>query len=433
MHQSTIRAIRSLLLAAIPLLFLACSLCAAADDGWHARIPDAPGMPHRLVAVDKENQKLHIYERHSPLKLTASYICTTGQAVGDKQTAGDLKTPEGIYFVVSKLTAGLDIKEYGGIAYTLNYPNPVDRLRRKTGSGIWIHSKGYDIVPRETKGCIALNRADIDKAGKLFVPGTVVAVADGVGMDASPSREASDIVRALEDKVKGWAGAWAARSSAMFDYYDADAYTVAQDEPFTAFRSQKERLFKQLTWIETTISDVQVMQGPGYWVTWFNQYYRAPNMSTEGIRRLYWQPDRTGEYRIVGMEWVPADVGMAAGYLETVSPQVAAFIEKWRDAWEHGNVKGYIACYANDAEQAPRKGVQAIREQKQELWRKARPARVQLKGLRIEAVDGGLRADMTQEYRDAAGYSDRGVKTLLLRRNGQHWEIAKEEWSTETR
>ncbi len=133
------------------------------------------------------------------------------------------------------------------------------------------------------------------------------------------------------------------------------------------------------------------------------------------------------------MEWVPADVGMEANYLETVSPQVTAFVEKWRKAWERGDVKGYIACYANDAEQAPRKGASSIRQQKQELWRKAKPARVQLKGLRIEAVAGGVRADMTQDYRDATGYSDRGVKTLLLRQDGQGWEIVKEEWSPAAR
>lgn len=46
-----------------------------------------------------------------------------------------------------KIASGLDFKEYGGIAYTLNYPNPVDKLRGKTGHGIWIHSKGLGIEP----------------------------------------------------------------------------------------------------------------------------------------------------------------------------------------------------------------------------------------------------------------------------------------------
>lgn len=92
-----------------------------------------------------------------------------------------------------------------------------------------------------------------------------MAVADDVGTDASPPKEDKATARKLEDKVKGWAKAWGSRSPAMFDYYDPDAYSAAQDESFAAFRTQKERLFKQLAWIQTSISDVQVMQGPGSW------------------------------------------------------------------------------------------------------------------------------------------------------------------------
>ena len=64
------------------------------------------------------------------------YLCTTGQAQGDKQVRGDLKTPEGVYFVVRKRTERLDFEEYGGEAYILDYPNPpVGWLRGKTAIG----------------------------------------------------------------------------------------------------------------------------------------------------------------------------------------------------------------------------------------------------------------------------------------------------------
>ena len=37
-----------------------------------------------------------------------------------------------------KLSKGLNYKLYGDLAFTLNYPNPIDRLKGKTGRGIWI-------------------------------------------------------------------------------------------------------------------------------------------------------------------------------------------------------------------------------------------------------------------------------------------------------
>ena len=57
-----------------------------------------------------------------------------------------------------------------------------------------------------------------------------------------------------------------------------------------------------------------MLQGPGYWVTWSEQLYTASNLSTEGVRRLYWQPDEQGHFRIVGMEWTPRELGMEAAF-----------------------------------------------------------------------------------------------------------------------
>lgn len=411
------------------LLGLLMASLAHADEGWEAAIADSDLTPPRIIAVDKTHQKMLVFERHSPLALRATYPCTTGQAEGDKRIAGDLRTPEGIYFIEGKRTGGLDYEMYGGIAYTLNYPNPVDRLRRKTGHGIWIHSKGRDIVPRETKGCIALNRDDIANLDKTFAPGTPVAVAGEVATDASFSKQDLETARMLRERVRAWAQTWSARSQDMFSYYDPDAYSLAQDAPFHEFRGQKERLFKTLPWIHTTVDDIKVLHGPGYWVTWFDQYYRAPNHTSEGIRRLYWQPGKDGVMRIVGMEWVPADLGMEANYLEDVSPQVANAIEQWRKAWEQCDVEGYASWYDQEAVQGNRTGVAAIAGHKRELWATIRPVKVGLEGIRIVTTPDGVVADMTQDYRDTRGYRDRGLKTIHLKPYGASWRIVREDWT----
>ncbi len=288
------------------------------ENGWNALIAGHPLTPLRLVAVDKARQMLYLFERRSPLRLARQYVCTTGQVVGDKYVTGDLKTPEGIYFVVRRLDSGLDYLKYGNEAYTLNYPNPVDRLRNKTGYGIWIHGRGTPIEPRITEGCVSLNNGDIAVLGKNLAPGTPVALASRVQYTPSAPEPDAAMVAALERKAHGWAKAWSSRSKTMFDFYNPEAYSRAQGESFSAFQAQKERLFKQLAWIDTTISDVQVMQGPGYWVTWFFQDYKASNLSTKGVRRLYWQPDSTGEMRIVGMEWLPHLEGILVAGLEGV-------------------------------------------------------------------------------------------------------------------
>jgi hypothetical protein len=60
------------------------------------------------------------------------------------------------------------------------------------------------------------------------------------------------------------------------------------------------------------VENIHVLEGPGYWVTWFFQDYQAPNLTTKGVRRLYWVRDGQGRFKIVGMEWSP---GMTTGTL----------------------------------------------------------------------------------------------------------------------
>lgn len=701
----------------------------AQAEEWQASLYNE-GLPTHLVAVDKKRQTFMFFEKKSPLKLKYTYPCTTGQLTGDKQSLNDLRTPEGIYFVEYKIASGLDFKEYGGIAYTLNYPNPVDRLRGKTGHGIWIHSKGFGIEPLATRGCVAIGLKEIDEVGPQLTPGTAVVLAEKMDETAQP-RSDTGTAQELRRLMQNWSNAWASRSVKMFDYYDPDAYSKAMTENFVAFRQNKERLFKSLQFIKIFNRKINVLEGPGYWVTWSEQLYTASNLSTEGVRRLYWQRGKDQKFRIVGMEWAPRDLGMradfqkgqlvaeaplqqvsdasseapqpprldmpeaapektapvamtvpqpsqdktaqaatakpgqgeklvaandplvpkrgstpppaevnwgarpsmeeaarteaeaaqknaaakaaeqaapqtpaalaasqlpppasvqapvqapataqvagqmtaqpvaqaaastpasapaplaltpdvvaglekavkawnadfasrsmdiaslydqarfnreagtprgysynstmreferrfaapwlrlisrkpkfelqgtlavshveqlvvtpnameqgvrsfwwnrddkgdfrivatqfrpdelglAADYLDQVSDDVSAMVEKWRKAWEAGRIEEYIEYYADDAIQQGRWGAKNIQKQKEQLWQRVKPTLVQITGLRLVADKQGIRADMNQVYADSSGHTDRGTKTLLLRFDGKNWRIAREDWA----
>lgn len=409
---------------------------------WELILTDDAALPPALVAVDKGNHTLFYLEKRSPLTIEQAFPSIHGQVEGDKLEQGDLRTPEGVYFVIGKIRGPLDFEEYGSQAYPLNYPNPVDKLRGKTGGGIWIHSKGRPIATQTTRGCIAVDLADIDALAPHLLPGTPVVVAENIVSDAiepsaeikadvaaaAPATEA--VTRLLTERTEDWNRAWASRSAAMFDFYDSDAYTRAQGESFSAFRTQKEQLFQRLPWIQIQYGEINVLQGPGYWVSWFRQYYRAPNLSTEGIRRLYWQPVANGELRIVGMEWLPQDLGMERAYLDGLAPSVVAFIEQWRQAWERGDLEAYVSFYAQDAIQDRQRGLDAIIARKNRTWtERKKPLAVQFSGLRVRLEDRGVRVDMTQLYRDTAGYQDKGTKEMLLYPDGDSWRIASETWT----
>ena len=69
----------------------------------------------------------------------------------------------------------------------------MDRLRGKSGFGIWIHSKGRPIATQKTQGCIAIDLADIDRLAPRLKPGMPVLVAqrvDGPVLRVSGSKQA---------------------------------------------------------------------------------------------------------------------------------------------------------------------------------------------------------------------------------------------------
>lgn len=400
-------------------------------ESWTAVLAGTELLPRDLLVVEKSAQRLSVYARKSPLEVRRQFSCTTGQAVGNKVLMGDLRTPEGAYFVVDKVRQSLDFMEYGGVGYALNYPNPVDRLNGKTGYGIWIHSRGRPITPTETRGCIAVNLDDMSALEPELTPGMPVLVAQNL-RNGTDNEEEARISRLVAEKTRQWNAAWASRSNNFFAFYHPESYSKAQGEAFAAFRANKERLFSSLPWIQILYDEVRVLRGPGYWVSWFGQYYRAPNTTSEGMRRLYWQADAAGELKIVGMEWVPGSFGLESSYLETVTPGVTAFVEQWRKAWEQGNLEAYMACYSPDAVQTPRTGAASIRQHKVNTWVRKKPSRVAFSGVRVMVERVGVSVDMTQDFRDASGYQDKGVKRLLLYPRGDSWIIAREDWSAVT-
>ena len=104
--------------------------------------------------------------------LFESYMSVGQRGIG-KQQRGDGKTPLGAY-VIQKSYPGHVLPDlYGSGALTLNYPNDLDMLDGKTGSGIWIHgspSEQYARAPEATDGCVVLSNPDMLALMKLQFP-----------------------------------------------------------------------------------------------------------------------------------------------------------------------------------------------------------------------------------------------------------------------
>jgi murein L,D-transpeptidase YafK len=404
-------------------------MCAASAwaQGWTPTLSSHAYGPTRIVAVDKASQTLIMLERKSPLHEIRRFPCTTGQSEGDKLAEGDLRTPEGVYFIGQRINRKLDWDLYGDIAYSLNYPNPVDRIKGKTGSGIWIHGRGKEFLPRDTLGCVALKVPDMKDMAQELAYGTPVVIADGLSWTQEPS-ENDAVATALADELRMWARDWEGRGDSFFEHYDPALMSISEDQNFSAFVAHKRAVFASNPWIEVMVDNIRAIPGPDYWVTWFDQYYRTSGLISNTGKRFYWKQDDQGRWRIVGREYVAAGENLEGKYLAAKTDEVRALIEAWQAAWLGMDIDAYRSLYTDQAVQGSRRGATRIADYKKTLWAKTSPVKVAVDDLKVTQHPSGLEVAFLQTFEDADGYSDLGRKTMVLTPEGDTWKIESEQW-----
>jgi L,D-transpeptidase YnhG len=117
------------------------------------------------IAVDASRARLYLFENGPQgLRLVADYYASVGKLGIEKNAEGDLKTPLGIYYVTNTLDPNSLKDLFGAGALPINYPNPYDLRRGKTGGGIWLHGvpQGqFARAPKATDGCVAVSNPDL--------------------------------------------------------------------------------------------------------------------------------------------------------------------------------------------------------------------------------------------------------------------------------
>jgi len=141
----------------------------------------APAIADSIV-VYKRERTLTLFYRGVPVK---SYFIALGlNPVGDKQRAGDGRTPEGVFHVNAHNPAS----KYH-LALRISYPDDAHRARAAAigadpGGDIMIHGlppeyseAGKDHVANDwTNGCVALSNAEIEELWRAVPDGTPVQI-----------------------------------------------------------------------------------------------------------------------------------------------------------------------------------------------------------------------------------------------------------------
>jgi len=128
-----------------------------------------------------------------------------GRSGFGKRSAGDLRTPVGVYRVTGWMADEQLPTLYGAGALPLSYPNSWDRSLGRTGSGIWLHGVPTDTYvrgPRSSEGCVTFSNNDLlSLRAQLRVGSTPVILAEQLDWvpAAQLDAEREPLLTAIED------------------------------------------------------------------------------------------------------------------------------------------------------------------------------------------------------------------------------------------
>ncbi|MGJ7608888.1 L,D-transpeptidase family protein [Variovorax sp. LT1R20] len=146
------------------------------------------------IAVDASRSRLYLLENSDKgLKLVADYYISVGKSGTDKLAEGDARTPLGVYYITSRLDPKSLKDFYGAGALPINYPNPYDMRRGRTGGGIWLHGtppQQFARAPLASDGCVVMANPDLKQLlRKVQVGATPVVTARSLQWISPPQAE----------------------------------------------------------------------------------------------------------------------------------------------------------------------------------------------------------------------------------------------------
>lgn len=262
------------------------------------------------VLVDKDNHRLYIYENpgngEAP-RLLRDFYSSTGKLIGDKRVRGDLKTPEGVYFVESyKSDASLPDK-YGVGAFPLNYPNELDSHLGQTGYGIWLHGtdKSYfSRPPLDTEGCVALTNIDLDEVKAYIKPGlTPVVIAQKVEwLEPAVWQKRKQV---LLGTLEQWRQDWESMDVERYlSHYSTEFWSRKHDKQ--GLSRYKRAVFSGKSYQKIKLDDISLFTYPtakledkSMVVVNFTQDFESNNFNIRGARKRLYLQHQGDEWKVV--------------------------------------------------------------------------------------------------------------------------------------
>jgi len=245
------------------------------------------------IAVDASRSRLYLLENSDKgLQLVADYYVSVGKSGIGKASEGDARTPLGVYYVTSSLDPKSLRDFYGAGALPINYPNPYDVRRGKTGSGIWLHGtppQQFSRAPLASDGCVVMANPDLKQLlRKVQIGATPVVTAPSLQWIPRPQAEKE--AQTFTSAISAWKDARANGNEAQLKKFylpdfqrnssskkNTDGFSVLHDE--VEYAQGKRVQFKDMSFLHWRDGDDTM-------VATFGEVFEGEKSGR--TRRQYW-------------------------------------------------------------------------------------------------------------------------------------------------
>ncbi|MGM0417391.1 MAG: L,D-transpeptidase family protein [Thermodesulfobacteriota bacterium] len=402
------------------------------EKNWPENVIYTNEKPFNMILVDKKTQKLFLMEKkdENSFEKIFELNCSTGKKKGDKVLEGDARTPEGVYYVTGHYPEKYLSPVYGSRAFTLDYPNYIDKTQGRNGYNIWIHGTDEKLLEaRTTNGCVALANEDIDKLENKIIIGK------------TPVLIMKDLKFSTKDQVSGKIG------SELFDFFKKwlESYKAGTYHNYLSFYSPD--YLPDINWwpgwkkLRGSMENLDI--DPEY----FNIFKESENLYTiwfdiklsldsrqvnTGKRKLFIRRNKDG-LSIFGdiymNETESLDIVSAAEKLKKevfFEENIKNLVAEWKESWSDKDIDKYSGFYASSFYSDGKSKNEWIRYKKR-LNRKYDYINIEIDDLEIRKKGETARAVFFQKY-DSSGFETKGHKTLVFKQEDGEWKILREIW-----
>jgi murein L,D-transpeptidase YafK len=257
-----------------------------------------------ILLCEKHSKTLYLYRsEENAFSLIKSYPCIVGSNNVDKKEAGDLATPEGIYFLISFLEGKSLPEKYGRGAFSLNYPNFLDQKEGKKGGGIWLHGfPDHMERPLFSEGCVVVRDEFLKELASFIKIGeTPLVIVDTI--QYQPPENQQRFSQSLSHFLEEWESAWESLDTAKYlSFYSRD-FVNSEGMNYERFKEHKERVNRSKRFIKLQIEDKAILlsqkDGGQIAVVRLNQDYSSDNFKSHSRKILYLKEEQ-GKWKIIG-------------------------------------------------------------------------------------------------------------------------------------